>query len=82
MTLANLLEEIDRLSEEELRQIQEHIDRRRRETAQARADALMEAIDKLREGLTEEQIEEMEQAMNAEPACAAAAAGHPYAARS
>lgn len=66
MTLANLLKEVDRLSEEELQKLQAYIDRRRRETAKARADALMEAIDKLREGLTEEQIEEMEQAMNAE----------------
>jgi len=63
MTLANLLKEVDRLSEKELQQLQEHINRRRRT---ARLKAFDEAVAALREGLTEKQIEEMEQAMNAE----------------
>jgi len=63
MALANLLKEVDRLSQEELQQLQEHIARRRR---MARLKAFDEAIAALREGLTEEQIDEIEQAMNAE----------------
>jgi hypothetical protein len=64
MSLDQLYQEIDKLNPDELQQIQKYIEQRRREASEARADSLMQAFDKLREALTEQQLEDMERAMN------------------
>ncbi len=66
MTLDELFHQINQLGDDELRQLQEHIEQRRREAAEARARAFAEAVEALREGLTEEQIAEIVEAMNYE----------------
>lgn len=66
MSLEQLLHQIDQLTGDELRQLQEHIERRRREAAEERVRAFDEVVAALREGLTEQEIEEIIAAINAE----------------
>lgn len=63
MSLEQLLQQVDQLTEDELRQLQEHVERRRREAAEARSEKLMRAFEELREGLTEEQLDMLEWAL-------------------
>jgi hypothetical protein len=65
MTLEDIKRELDsiHLSEEELRNLREHIERLER---RKQAKTLLAALDELVEGLSEDQIHEMEQAINVE----------------
>ncbi len=73
LTLYDLKAAIDRLSSEELRELREYLDQRESAehftsgmTPQERARRLNEAFDQLREGLTQQQLDEITEAMNAE----------------
>jgi hypothetical protein len=64
MTLQEMYQLIDKLSADEMRQLQEYIEQRQREEARERARAFMEAVEEMREGLTEEQLAQIEWAIN------------------
>jgi uncharacterized protein YeeX (DUF496 family) len=74
MTLDELIRAVDRLSDEELRQLRDYVNQRQvreQDNTELRAgtmnvDALMRAVDQIREGLTEQEIETMIAAMNEE----------------
>jgi hypothetical protein len=65
MTQEEIKRELDstQLSEEDLRNLREHIERLER---RKQAKALLAALDELVEGLSEDQLHEMEQAINME----------------
>ncbi len=63
MTLDQVIREVDRLDKEEFRLLVEHIEQRQK---QEWAQAFDEAVEALQEGLTEEEVNEMLRAMNAE----------------
>ncbi len=63
MTLDQVIREVDRLDKEEFRLLVEHVEQRQK---QEWTQAFDEAVEALREGLTEEEVSEMVQAMNAE----------------
>jgi ElaB/YqjD/DUF883 family membrane-anchored ribosome-binding protein len=65
MTFEELLREVDKLSDDELRVLRERIDPRLKD-ANAKIRALREALAELREGLSEEELAEIEWAMNVE----------------
>ncbi len=63
MTLDQVIREVDRLDKEEFKLLIDHIEQRqKREWAQA----FDEAVEALREGLTDDEVSELVQAMNAE----------------
>lgn len=64
MTLEQLFQAVDHLSYEELRELHEYVERRRREATEARVKAFDEAVAALQEGLSEEEIEEIVAAIN------------------
>lgn len=73
MTLQEIKEAVDRLRPDELRELREYLDQREsiERTGQElspveRARRLNEAFDQLREGLTEQQLKEITDAINAE----------------
>jgi len=66
MTLEQLLQEVNQLTEDELRRLQEYVEQKRLIAAKDRTDQLIQGFDKLREGLSEKQLEELEWAMNVE----------------
>lgn len=74
MTLNELIRAVDALSEDELAQLRDYINHRQfREQTNTElrpgttdVDALIEAIDQMREGLTEQQLDEIVAAMNEE----------------
>ena len=66
MTLADVIQAVDRLSPEERRQLRDYLDRYEEAPETNDLDALMRALEVIREGLTEEEFSEIEQAMNAE----------------
>jgi hypothetical protein len=66
MTLEQLLQEVNRLTEDDLRRLQEYIKQKRQTAARDRTEQLMKGFDKLREGLSEKQLEELEWAINVE----------------
>ena len=74
MTLDELIKAVDTLSSEEFRQLRNYVNQRHvheQVDTELRAgtmnvDALMRAVDQIREGLTEEEIETMVAAMNEE----------------
>ena len=69
MSLDELMKAVDRLTGEELRQLREHIDYRRRThkfTPEERIQMLEEAADAIREGLTQKELDEMIAVMNEE----------------
>jgi preprotein translocase subunit SecA len=64
MTLEQLYEQINQLTDEELSQLQDYVKRRLRQEEQARAKAILEAFADMREGLTEAQLDQLEWAIN------------------
>jgi hypothetical protein len=73
MTLQEVIKVVDTLSPEELRVLRTYLDQREGTVQPAlelapeeRARQLDEAFERLREGLTQKQIDEMTEAMNAE----------------
>jgi hypothetical protein len=73
MSLQEAIKVVEQLSPEELRQLRAYLDEREANThieldlsPAERARRLNEAFDQLREGLTEEELEEMSAAMNEE----------------
>lgn len=73
MTLQEVIKVVDTLSPEELRELRMYLDQREGTVQPAlelapeeRARQLDEAFERLREGLTQKQIDEMTEAMNAE----------------
>ena len=73
MTLQEVIKVVDTLSPEELRELRTYLDQREGTVQPAlelapeeRARQLDEAFERLREGLTQKQIDEMTEAMNAE----------------
>jgi hypothetical protein len=64
MTLQEIYQLIDKLSADEMRQLQEYIKRRQHEEDKERARKIMAAFDEMREGLTEEQLDQIEWAVN------------------
>lgn len=74
MMLDELMKAVDRLSNEELRQLRDYVNQRHTDeeeetellTGTMNVDALMRAVDEIREGLTEAEIDEMIAAMNEE----------------
>ena len=66
MTLDQMLEVINQLSDDDLRTLRDAIDRRQREVIKARVEAFDEAVAALREGLTQEEIDDIVWAMNVE----------------
>jgi len=65
-TLDELLKAVDTLSSEELLALQTYVQQRQQSTAQDKAAALNAAIAALRSGLSEQDLDEIEWAMNAE----------------
>ncbi|MEW6577730.1 MAG: hypothetical protein AB1435_00895 [Chloroflexota bacterium] len=63
MTLTELLQAINTLSAEELRELREHIEQRQRVAA---AETLVRALDDLRQGLRDADLARLEWAMNVE----------------
>ncbi len=63
MTLTELMQAIDSLSAEELQALHEHITQRQRAAA---AEALALALDSLREGFSDTDLDRLEWAMNVE----------------
>ncbi len=73
MTLQEVIKVVDTLSPDELRELRTYLDQREGTVQPAlelapeeRARQLNEAFERLREGLTQKQIDEMTEAMNAE----------------
>jgi hypothetical protein len=66
MTLNELLKTIDTLSAEELALLRERITQREREVVERKIEEFDRVIEALREGLTEEQLDLIEWAMNVE----------------
>jgi hypothetical protein len=71
MTLQDVMKAVDRLSADELRELRRYLDQRESTAAleltpDERARRLDKAFEQLREGLTQEQLDEMTGAMNAE----------------
>lgn len=71
-SLHDLYRTLDRLNDEELDQVQAYINQRRAqpqiadEDVQAKIAALHEAFAEIREGMTQEELDEMIKAMNSE----------------
>jgi hypothetical protein len=66
-TLDEVLKAVDRLSADELLQLQQYVTQRQRsELTTDKASALDAAIQAMREGLTEHDLDEIEWAMNVE----------------
>jgi hypothetical protein len=70
MTLTEMIEAVDRLSADQLRQLREYIQLREQqeklEAGTLNMSALLAGLEQLRAGLTEEQYREIERAMNEE----------------
>jgi GAF domain-containing protein len=70
MTLTEMIEAVDRLSADQLRQLREYIQLREQqeklEAGTLNMSALLAGLEQLRAGLTEEQYREVERAMNEE----------------
>lgn len=68
MTLNELIKAVDTLSGEELRQLRDYVNQRHihNHSVDERIQMLEEASDAIREGLTQEQLDEMFTAMNDE----------------
>jgi hypothetical protein len=66
MTLADVIQAVARLSPEERRQLRDYLDRYGEAPKKNDFDAFMQALEAVREGLTEKEFSEIEQAMNAE----------------
>lgn len=64
MTLEQLYQAIDQLSGDELEQVHSYVEQRRRDSANSRANSLMQAFDSLREGLSEKQLADIENSIN------------------
>jgi len=65
-TLDELLKVVDTLSPEELSELQNYVQQRQQSTTTDKATALKAAIAALRNGLSEQDLDEIEWAMNAE----------------
>ncbi len=63
MTLDQVIREVDHLDKEDFRLLVEHIEQRQK---QEWVQAFDDAVEALQEGLTEKDVSEMVQAMNAE----------------
>lgn len=73
MTLQDVIKAVDRLSPEELRELRSYLDQRESTdqythelTPEERIRRMDAAVEAIREGMTQEQIDEMIEAMNAE----------------
>lgn len=68
MTLQDMLKAVDDLSPEEMRLLREHIEQKEREQRQPKLDlaALEQVFADLRAGFSEEDLDELEWAMNVE----------------
>lgn len=66
MTLNEMIQALDRLSAEELVQLREHIAQREREAIERKIEEFDRVVEALREGLTNEQLDLIEWAMNVE----------------
>lgn len=72
MTLADVMKAVDQLSPEEIRQLRNYLDKRETQnqhqnlSAEERIRLLDEAFDRLREGLTEAELKDITEAINAE----------------
>lgn len=66
MTISDLLNAVDTLSAEELVMLRERLEQRQHHIAGETPDQLEHALDRLREGLTDEQLDQIEWAMNIE----------------
>lgn len=71
MTLNEILKAVDELSPDERRQLRDYLDQQEQPAQEHRAgtmdiNALMRAVDEFREGLTEEELDEMIALMNEE----------------
>jgi hypothetical protein len=73
MTLQDVMKAVDQLSPEELRELRQYIEQReglpwpvQALTPEERARRLDEAFEQLRDGLTQAELDEMTEAMNAE----------------
>jgi hypothetical protein len=68
MSLKEMIEAVDRLSPDEMRQLREHIEQKERETGKRELDieAIEQVFADLREGFSEEDLDELEWAMNVE----------------
>jgi hypothetical protein len=73
MTLQDVMKAVDSLSPEELRELRTYLDQRESTvhpaheiSSEERARRLDQAFEQLREGLTQEQLDEITEAMNAE----------------
>jgi len=66
MTMQDILRAIDRLTPDELRQLRDYIEQQQHQIAQIEITQLDRALEALREGLTSEQLDQLEWAMNVE----------------
>ena len=74
MTLQEIIEAVDALSPDDMRQVRQHIEQKEHKKSQEPklqagtmdADALFRAFDEIRAGFTEEELDEVEEVMNAE----------------
>ena len=66
MTLAELMKAVDELSREEFDSFYDYVERRREVLAEERIRMIEKAVAEIREGLTQEELDEMIAAMNAE----------------
>ena len=69
MTLDELKEVVDTLTREERQHLQEYINLKQAEEKRTNAElkALLRAFEEIREGLTDEEFAEIEEAMNGKP---------------
>lgn len=66
-TLDEVLKVVDTLSKDELRVLQDYVEQRQREASGSSKSARLNAVlDAMREGLSEEDLDEIEWAMNVE----------------
>ncbi len=65
-TLQEVLKAVDTLTPDELVELQHYVEQRQQTTPMSKAAALEAAIDALRDGLTDADLDEIEWAMNVE----------------
>jgi hypothetical protein len=72
MTLAEVIKAVDKLSPDEIRQLRDYLDKRETQahphnlSVEERIRLLDKAFDRLREGLTEAELKDITEAINAE----------------
>jgi hypothetical protein len=66
MTIGDLLKAVDTLTTEELQMLRERLDQLQHDVRNPEPESLASALEKFREGLTDEQLDQIEWAMNVE----------------